>query len=122
MAARDYALNQRITVQQRATTIGATQNALGENISPWTDLATLWAEAGPVRGREFFAQGQQQQTIDITFVVRYRADITASMRVLWRPFGAPSALPHDIAAPPINVDGRGEWLELMTVRGAHDGV
>lgn len=119
MIARDYTageLDQLVTVQQRATASGTTQNALGENISPWADLdVPLWAKAVPIRGREFFSQGQQQQTIDVMFVLRYRADITASMRVLW------GGVPHAIAAPPINVDGRRVWLELMTVQGANDG-
>jgi SPP1 family predicted phage head-tail adaptor len=117
--ARQYTagdLDQLVTVQQRATVSGATQNALGENTSPWVDLATVWAKASPIRGREFFAQGQQQQTIDVMFVLRYRADITASMRVSW------NGVPYAIAAPPIHVDARKEWLELMTVQGAHDGV
>ena len=108
-------LDQRVVIESRANT---TQNALGENTTAWAAWLTRWAKAAPVRGREFFAQGQQQQTIDTMFVLRYdsdTADITASMRVLWR--GAY----YDIASPPIDVDGRKEWLELMTVSGVRDG-
>jgi SPP1 family predicted phage head-tail adaptor len=112
--ARSYCagdLDQRIIVEQRAA---ATQNGLGENTSPWTLLATLWAYAEPLRGREFFSAAQQQQVTDVRFVVRYRADISAAMRVLWR------GVYHDIQSA-IHVDGAKTWLELMTVAGVRDG-
>ena len=49
------------------------------------------------------------------FRIRYRADVTGAMRVVWR------GEPHDIVGPPINVEGRREYLELMTVQGTRDG-
>ena len=114
--ARQYAageLDQRITIEHRPT---LTQNALGENTAGWVALATVWAKAVPIRGREYFAQGQQQQTIDVMFVIRRRADVTSSMRVLWR------GSYYGIASPPIDVDARKEWQELMTVNGVGDGA
>lgn len=104
-------LRERVTIQQRAVTL----DAIGENTAGWTDLATVWANAEPLRGREYFAAGQQQQLVDVRFRMRYRSDVTGAMRVVWR------GLPHDIVGPPINVEGRREFLELMTVQGQRDG-
>jgi SPP1 family predicted phage head-tail adaptor len=105
-------MDQRVQIQQR---LNSTQNELGENTTPWTTLATVWASAEPLRGREYFAAGQQQQVLDVRFVIRYRSDVNGTMRIVWR------GQPHDIVGQPINVDGRREKLELMTVAGVRDG-
>lgn len=104
-------LRERVTIQQRAEAL----DAIGENTGGWVDLATVWASAEPLSGNEYFAAGQQQQTVDVRFRIRYRADVTGAMRVVWR------GEPHDIVGPPINVEGRREYLELMTVQGTRDG-
>lgn len=108
-------LDQLVTIEQRGT---RAPDALGVDQAPWVALATdVWAKAEPLRGREFFAAvaGQQQQAADVRFVLRHRADITSAMRVVW------NGQPHAIVGPPINVDGAGEYLELMTVAGVGDG-
>lgn len=104
-------LRERVTIQQRAVSL----DSIGENVGAWSELATVWASAEPLRGREYFAAGQQQQTVDVRFRIRYRADVTGSMRIVWRD------VPHDVVGPPINVEGRREFLELMTVQGQRDG-
>lgn len=105
------AMDQRITFQRRA----AGQNALGEADGDWQDVASCWAQAQPLRGREFFAAGQMQQATDVRFRIRYRTDITHEMRVVWK------GLPHELAGPPIDVDGGGHTLELMCIQGVRDG-
>lgn len=104
-------LRERVTIQQRAVSL----DSIGENTGAWSALATVWASAEPLTGREYFAAGQQQQTVDVRFRMRYRDDVTGAMRLLWR------GVPHDIVGPPINVGGRREYLELMTVQGQRDG-
>lgn len=104
-------LRERVSIEQRAESL----DGIGENQGAWSTLATVWANAEPLRGREYFAAGQQQQTVDVRFRIRYRADVTGLMRVVWR------GVPHDIVGPPINVEGRREYLELMTVQGQRDG-
>ena len=42
-------------------------HAIGENTGGWVDLATVWASAEPLSGNEYFAAGQQQQTVDVRF-------------------------------------------------------
>lgn len=104
-------LRERVTIQQRPVSL----DSIGENTAAWVDVATVWASAEPLSGREYFASGQQQQTVDVRFRIRYRADVTGAMRVLWR------GQVHDIVGPPINFQGRREFLELMTVQGQRDG-
>lgn len=98
-------LNQRITLQQRAQV----QNGLGEDEGPWVDFATVWAQAEPLRGREFFAAAQLQDTTDVRFRMRWRSGVTPLMRVVWR------SKPYDIQAV-IETDGAMRALELMTVQ------
>jgi SPP1 family predicted phage head-tail adaptor len=103
-------LRHSITVQRRQ----ATQNALGENVGEWVDVATLRAEAKPLRGREYFASGQMQAPTDVMFRTRWRNGITPAMRVLWR------EEPHDIQSV-IDVEGAQDVMELMTIKGTRDG-
>lgn len=105
-------LDQRLTLQQRA----AGQDALGDASGAWQDVATVWGGAQPIRGREFFAAGQMQAALDVKFTIRHRADVLPTWRVLWR------GVPHEIAAPPIDVSGRREYLELMCTSGVRSST
>jgi len=103
-----------ITLQHRV----ANQDSLGTNDYTFADLPTNpqeWAEALPLRGREFFAAGEMQSEITVKFSFPFRADLDDTMRVLW------DGVPYDIASPPINVDGRSVDLELMCKNGVRDG-
>lgn len=102
-------MNQRVTLQRRATGV----DALGQPASTWEDIATVWAQAEPLRGREFFAAGQTQQEAQVRFRIRWRADVVPAMRVLWR------GEPHEIGAA-INVDGARAVLELMASAGVKE--
>jgi SPP1 family predicted phage head-tail adaptor len=90
------ARKQRITLQQRAPG----QDALGQESTSWVNLAlnpTVWAMAKPARGSENFADGQMQARADVVFNIRYRADVTSLMRVLWR--GQPYEITSTSTAP-----------------------
>lgn len=104
-------LNQRVTLQARA----AGQDVLGRPSGAWQDQFTVWAKAEPIRGREFFAQGQMQAEVTVRFVIRYRADVHERLRVVWR------GEPYEIVSPPIDTDGAREVLELMCSHGVRDG-
>lgn len=104
------AMNQRVTIQQPSSSV----DALGQRVETWADVATVWAQAQPLRGREFFAAGQVQSEASVRFRLRYRAGITGAMRVVW------NAVPHAIVAEPINVAGGGHTLELMCSAGIRD--
>lgn len=104
------AFSQRITVQQRASTV----DAHGQGVETWSDVDTVWASAQPLRGREFFAAGAMQSEASVRFRIRYRADITGAMRVLWR------GVAHALVAEPMDVDGGRHTLELMAAAGVRD--
>lgn len=104
-------LNQRITIQQR----GGAVDALGHGAETWTDVATVWAAAQPLRGREFFAAGAVQSEADVRFRIRWMSGIDATMRAVWK------GVPHALVAEPIDVDGGRHTLELMTASGVRDG-
>lgn len=104
-------LRERITLQTRA----AGQDELGRPAGAWADSVTVWAKAEPLTGREFFAAGQLQSVASVRFVIRHRAGVTDSMRVVWR------GEPYEITAPPIDTDGAREQLELMCSHGIRDG-
>jgi len=104
-------LSERVTLQQK----GVTRNAIGEEIVTWSDVATVWAEAIPLRGNAFFAANQQQHTVDVRFRLRERAGLAVDMRLLWK--GAP----YDITAI---IPGTGNYagaLEVMAINGVRDG-
>lgn len=103
-------LDQRITLQSPSASV----DSLGQRVESWANVATVWAAALPLRGREFFAAGAMQSEASVRFRLRYRADVTPAMRVIWR--GAP----HAIVAPPIDVDGGRHTLELFCSAGTRD--
>lgn len=103
-------LNQRVTLQQRTAGV----DALGQELTTWSDVATVWAEVQPLRGREYFAAGQMQATVDVRIRIRWRAGVVPSMRALWR------GQPHEIVSV-IEPDGAKSMLELMCVSGVRDG-
>lgn len=104
-------LDQRITLQRQLPG----QDGLGEVNGAWVDVQDVFAQAQPLRGRELFNAAQMQASVDVRFVVRWRDDIDATWRVLWR------GVAHEITAPPIDVDGQQQWLELMCTAGIRNG-
>lgn len=104
-------LDQRLTLQSRSAGV----DLLGQASGAWVTVATVWGRARPLRSRELFAAGQIQNVSDIEFTIRYRSDVLATWRVLWR------GTPHDITGAPIDVDGQRQWLQLVAATGLRDG-
>lgn len=71
-------LNRRVTLQQP----GTAQDELGQPIPVWTDVATLWADIRMKSGLEAIKAGAQVSVVQASIRVRYRAGITAGMRVV----------------------------------------
>lgn len=71
-------LRHRVTVQE--PDLGQAEN--GEPATGWTDVATLWASVTDVSGREYIAAGGLQNSAKTKILIRYRAGIMPSMRVL----------------------------------------
>lgn len=115
-------LNQRVTLQAKTVVRGAG----GDEVPSWADVATVWAEVEPLRGREFFAAQGAQYACDVKVRMRYRPDVSpgkplvqyaaqwCELRIMWR------GQPHDVTSV-IDVKGRREALELLCVAGVRDG-
>jgi SPP1 family predicted phage head-tail adaptor len=105
-------LTRQVDIEQRTDTV----NGLGEGVPTWTVAHSgVWAQMQPVRGREFFAAGQMQTPADVRWRIRWRAGVTANMRII------ASGLPYEIVGEPIDVDGARQTLELMCTTGIRDG-
>lgn len=78
------ALRDRVTIQSKTTTA---DTQLGRSVS-WGTFATVWANVRPWprAGGEFIQAGAIRSNVDYEIEIRYRADVTAQMRVLWTPY------------------------------------
>lgn len=103
-------LNQRVQLQTRSTGT----DALGQANSAWVTVASLWAQALPLRGREFFAAAQVQQEHAVKFTLRWRADITLTARIVWQ------GQPYDITGV-TQLGGQRVWVEVIAMAGVKDG-
>jgi SPP1 family predicted phage head-tail adaptor len=72
-------LDQRITIQQETRTT----DAYGGATSAWTDLATVWAGARPLSGRERADFAAVEAPATYRFTIRRRSDLTDAMRISW---------------------------------------
>ena len=71
-------LNRRVTLQAP----GTTQDELGQPIPGWTDVAAVWADIRMKSGLESIKAGAPVSVVQASIRVRYRAGITAGMRVV----------------------------------------
>lgn len=70
-------LNKRVILQR----LTMTKNTYGEIMEQWDNVATVWASIKPISGREYFAAEAVNSDVTHKVIMRYRADITADMRV-----------------------------------------
>ena len=73
-------LNRRVLIQQRSTT----KDSFGQQSTAWTDLLTCWAHIEPLSGRELVNAQAVNAEVTHTVTIRYRSNVTASMRVLYQ--------------------------------------
>lgn len=106
---RRHELDQQVTLQSRSVT----QDAAGQEVITWVDVATVWAQVQAVRGREFFAAAQTQQEQTVKVRINYRADVLLTWRLVWQ------GRNHDITG--VIPVGRNDMLELMCLQGVKDG-
>lgn len=71
-------LNRRCTLQAP----GTTQDELGQPIPGWTDVATVWGDIRMKSGLESIKAGAPVSVVQASIRVRYRAGITAGMRIV----------------------------------------
>nr|WP_211234143.1 phage head closure protein [Desulfocurvus vexinensis] len=49
----------------------------------WADLATVWARVEALKGEEYFAAAQMQNSVSHRVTMRYRADLTPTHRLVF---------------------------------------
>ncbi len=102
--------NLRHKVQLQAKQI--TQDPVtGEMVDSWVTIAQPWAEIVPMSGSEFMAAGAEQSEVRGRIVIRYRDDVDASMRVVYR------GRYYSILAVLPDAESGKEHLTLMTGEG-----
>ena len=95
-------LNSRCTLQAP----GTMQDELGQPIPGWTDVAPLWADIRMKSGLESIKAGAPVSVVQASIRVRYRAGITAGMRVVH------NLVAYEILAVQPDVGGR-EYVDLV---------
>lgn len=73
-----YPLDRRVTLQQQNETRGS----VGEVLIEWGDVATIWAGFSARSGGESVQMGAVQSTKTRDWYIRYRAGVTAKMRLV----------------------------------------
>lgn len=107
-------LRQRITFQAP----GLTQDPnTGEEIEGWT---TVWekvpASVGPLSARDLIAAQAGQSEASARMVIRYRAGVLPTMRILHR------GDVYNIQGPPMPDPVSGlEYLTILVAKGLNDG-
>lgn len=71
-------LNRRCVIQQP----GTAEDELGQPIPGWVDVATVWADIRMKSGLEAIKAGAPVSTVQASIRIRYRAGVTAGMRVV----------------------------------------
>lgn len=83
----------------------------GEMVSAWVTIASPWAEIVPMSGREFLAASAEQSQVRGRIVIRYREDVDAAMRIVYR------GKYYNILAVLPDAESGKEHLTLMTGEG-----
>lgn len=95
-------LNRRCVIQ----TPSGIPDELGQPIPGWTDVATVWADIRHKSGLEAIKAGAPVSTVQASIRIRYRAGVTAGMRVVH------NLVAYEIKAVMEDVAGR-EYLDLV---------
>ena len=71
-------LNRRVTLQSQTVS----RDSAGQAKPVWTSVATVWAAVLPLRGKEYFESSKMNSEITVRIIIRYRADVRTSWRVV----------------------------------------
>lgn len=67
----------RVTIKDRVVV----RDSYGEEDVTWADVATVWADVQPIRGREYLEMDQAQADVTHRVYLRYRTGVEPTMRV-----------------------------------------
>lgn len=102
-------LRHQVTLQSPA---GA-RDAVGERITTWTDVATVWARIQPLSARELFAAAQAHAATTHRVTIRHSIDV-AAIDAAWRvQFGSRVFVVDGVR----NIDERNREIELLCTEG-----
>lgn len=99
--------NRRITLQKPAEG----RKPSGQTQAGWLDVARPWAWIRGKSGRETMESGQEVASEQYSMRIRFRSDVAASWRVLYR------GEPYDIKVVLPDEAGR-QHVDLVVERGA----
>lgn len=106
-------LRHRVTIQQLVEG-SPQQTPSGQPDTAWATFCTVWASIEPLRGRELIEANAVQSKLAVRVRIRYRAGVTAAMRVV-----------HDSVVYPIEAvidfEMRHVELHLMCSQGSANG-
>lgn len=106
-------LPHRVTLQSPA----GSRNAVGERLTTWVSVATVFAKVSPLSVRDLLAAGQIQSEVTHRVRLRYSPTISA-MDASWRVlFGTRVLI---LNGPPRNIEERNVELELLCSEGIRD--
>jgi SPP1 family predicted phage head-tail adaptor len=75
---RSGSLNRRVILQQQSVT----QDAAGQPVNTWVDVATVWASVLLLSGLETIKADRPASIVKASIRIRHRAGVNAGMRVL----------------------------------------
>ena len=105
-------LRHRVTIEKPDTVQDPTT---GEMVPGWAAVATVWAQKRASSAREFKQSQAGQSEISGEFVIRYRSDLDATIRIvhMGKIYNIEGVLED-------NESGQ-EWLTLPYSEGVNDG-
>lgn len=106
-------LRHRVRLQQ----FTSTRDSEGVLVEGWEDVASVWAAIEPASVRAFIAAGAAQSQVTGQVVIRYRAGVKASMRLV---HDAKSAI-YNIEGVLADKDSGMEYLTLPVSEGVNEG-
>lgn len=80
---------------------------MGQERMEFVDYKSVWATVKPFKSSEYNFVGKLRPEVTHRFYIRFREDITADMRIIFR------GKRFEIAGPPIDIDDRHELLEIQ---------
>lgn len=104
-------LRHRVEIQAQVTT----EDSSGEVVQSWSSVATVWACIQPMSARETIMGQAMSSDVTTRIIMRYRDDVTASMRILHRgrEFNIRGVIPDPVSGL--------EWLTLPCSQGPSPG-
>lgn len=104
-------LRHRITLQEPVKS----QGSIGQTVNTWQTYAVVWAEVNPSSVREFVSAQAFQNEVTGRITLRYRDDVTAKHRVLYR------GQIYNIEGVFTDPNSGLEYITLATSEGLNDG-